>query len=151
MHQLDGLKIAPTLDEKTFTPELKALVNRLEPKPSIGGRQKQYQATQGKEKMNIEILYFDSCPSYKQAITNVKVVLKEKNIRADVRLINVESPEKGEKVGFQGSPPIRINGKDLEGRDEGFSFSCRLYIVNGKPATAPSKEQILTKLESLTK
>ena len=115
----------------------------------IAYAQKMNHSTKGKAKMKIEILYFDSCPSYKQAITNVKAVLKEKNIQAKLLLINVESEEKAEKVGFQGSPSIRINGKDIEGRDEGFSLSCRLYIVNGKPSTAPSKEAIIAKIEGM--
>src|SRR5687767_3301890 len=103
--------------------------------PGITSAQRMNQSTKGKAKMKIEILYFDSCPSYKDAIANVKAVLKEKNLQADFRLIKVEDQEKAEKVGFQGSPSIRINGKDVEGKDEGFSFSCRLYSVNGKTAT----------------
>jgi hypothetical protein len=113
--------------------------------------QKTNQVTKGKAKMKIELLYFDSCPSYKQALANLKAALKEKKLRAELILIPVESEGKAEQVGFQGSPSLRINGKDLEGRDEGFSFSCRLYKVNGKPATAPCKEAILAKLESLMK
>jgi hypothetical protein len=146
MHQLDGLKIAPTLDEKVFTQELKAMVDRLEPKPA---HQKPGQPTQGKVKMKIEIFYFDSCPSYKQAITNVKAALRETKIQADLQLIKVATEAKSEKVGFQGSPSIRINGKDIEGRDEGFSFGCRLYTVNGKPATVPSIEFIKGRLTTL--
>ena len=109
------------------------------------------QSAKGKAKMRIELLYFDSCPSYKQALANIKAALKEKNLQAELILINVESEGKAEKVGFQGSPSVRINGKDLEGRDEGFSFSCRLYRVNGKTAVAPSKEAIVIKIESLMK
>jgi hypothetical protein len=101
--------------------------------------------------MRIELLYFDSCPSYKQALANIKAALKEKNLEAELILVNVESEEKAEKVGFQGSPSVRINGKDLEGKDEGFNFSCRLYDVNGKMTFAPGKEAIMIKLESLTK
>jgi hypothetical protein len=117
----------------------------------IASAQKNSQPTNEKEKMKIEVLYFDTCPSYKQAVANVKAVIKEKHLQADLLLIKVESAEKAEKVGFQGSPSVRINGKDVEGRDEGYSFSCRLYRVNGKPAMAPSKEQIVAKLESLMK
>jgi hypothetical protein len=117
----------------------------------IASAQKNNQPTNEKEKMKIEVLYFDTCPSYKQAVANVKAVIKEKHLQADLLLIKVESAEKAEKVGFQGSPSVRINGKDVEGRDEGYSFSCRLYRVNGKPAMAPSKEQIVAKLESLMK
>ena len=117
----------------------------------VASAQKANQSTKSKEKMRIELLYFNSCPSYKQALANIKSALKEKNLQAELKLIAVESEEKAEKVGFQGSPSVRINGKDLEGRDEGFSFSCRLYMVNGKPTVAPSKEAIITKLENLMK
>ena len=117
----------------------------------MASAQKANQPIKGKEKMRIELLYFDSCPSYKVALANIKAALKEKKLQAELKLINVESEEKAEKVGFQGSPSVRINGKDLEGRDKGFSFSCRLYKVNGKPAFAPSKEAIIAKLESLMK
>jgi len=118
----------------------------------IAAAQKASQSNKGKEKeMRIELLYFNSCPSYKRALANIKAALKEKNLRAELKLIGVESEEKARKVGFQGSPSVRINGRDLEGRDEGFSFSCRLYSVNGKPSTAPSREAIIAKLESLIK
>ena len=115
----------------------------------IASAQKNNQPTKVKEKMKIELLYFDSCPSYKQALANLKEALKEKNLQADLTLIKVESEEKAENVGFQGSPSIRINGKDLEGKDEGFSFSCRLYNTDGKLAAAPSKKAIIAKLERL--
>ena len=77
--------------------------------------------------------------------------LKEKKLEADVELINVKSEEEAEKFRFLGSPSVRINGEDIEGRDEGFSFSCRFYTVNGKQATAPSKEMITAKFDSLMK
>jgi hypothetical protein len=112
-------------------------------------KQKNHQSTKGQGKMKIELLFFDSCPTYKQALANIKAALKEKNLQADVVLINVKTEAIAEKVGFQGSPSVRINGKDIEGRDEGFNFSCRLYSVNGKPATAPGKEMILAKIDSL--
>lgn len=115
----------------------------------IAAAQKADQSTREKEKMTIEILYFESCPSYKQALANVKAALKGKKVQAELKLIAVESEEEARKVGFQGSPSVRINGKDLEGRDEGFNFSCRVYNVKGKLAVAPSKEAIMIKLENL--
>jgi hypothetical protein len=117
----------------------------------IVAAQEKNQIIKGKPRMKIEVLYFDSCPSSKQAIANVKAAIKERQIQAELVLIKVETEEKAEKVGFQGSPSVRINGKDLEGRDEGFSFSCRLYRVRGKPATAPSIEQIRAKLAIMMK
>ena len=117
----------------------------------IAVAQNMNQSTIDREKIKIELLYFDGCPSYKKALENIKAVLKEKNLKAELILIRVESEEKARKVGFQGSPSVRINGKDLEGRDESYSFSCRLYRVNGKPSTSPSKETITARLERLMK
>ena len=144
MHQLFGVTNAPPLDTEKLTEELKGLLDNLEPEDSK-------ERKQSKENMRIELLYFNSCPSYKRALANIKAALKEKKLQAELKLINVETEEQAEKVGFQGSPSVRINGKDLEGRDEGFSFSCRLYYMNGKPTVAPSKEAIIAKLESLMK
>src|SRR5436305_5892381 len=101
--------------------------------------------TQAK-KMRVEFLYFKSCPSYKEALENLKAALRESHTNADLVLINVDSERKAQRVGFQGSPSIRVNGKDLEGRNEGANYSCRLYHINGKPTTVPSKEYIIEKL-----
>ena len=54
------------------------------------------------------------------------------------------------KVGFQGSPSIRVNGKDLDGRNEGHSYGCRIYQIGGKITPTPSKEFIREKLRELT-
>jgi len=117
----------------------------------IAAAQKAKPASKGDVKMKIELLYFAHCPSYKQALINIKAALKEKSLQANLVLIPVESEAKAQQVGFQGSPSVRINGKDIEGRDEGFSFSCRIYSAKGKPAVAPSKEAILAKIDSLMK
>ena len=116
---------------------------------ATGTAQEKKQTVQGKEKMKIEVLYFASCPTAKDAIANVKAVLKERNLQADIKLIAVETEEKAKQVGFQGSPSIRVNGKDLEGRDEGFAFSCRMYQDEGKMRPVPSKALISKKLDAL--
>jgi len=121
------------------------------PACGIAAAQSMNQSTTGREKIKIELLYFEGCPSYKKALENIKAVLKEKKLKAELILIRVESEEKARKVGFQGSPSVRVNGKDLEGRDEGYSFSCRLYRVNGKPSTSPSREAITARLGNLMK
>ena len=96
--------------------------------------------------MRVEFLYFKSCPSHKRALDNLKAALRELHAEADLVLINVDSEQKAQEVAFQGSPSIRVNGKDLEGSKERPNFSCRLYFVNGKPTTAPSKEFIMERL-----
>ena len=96
----------------------------------------------------IEFLYFEGCPSYKPTLDYLKEVIEEEEIDANLELVLVESPEDAQKVGFQGSPSIKVNGVDIEERNDGFSFNCRLYRVNGELTGTPSKEFIREKLLS---
>jgi len=100
----------------------------------------------------IEFLYFEGCPSYKSTLLYLKEVIEEEKIDANLELVLVESPEDAQQVGFQGSPSIKINGIDLEDKNDGFGFNCRLYSVDGELTGIPSKEfikeRLLSKLES---
>ena len=102
----------------------------------------------------VEFQYFEGCPSYKQALTNLKEVLAELEIEVDFDLINVETPEQAEKLGFYGSPSIKIDGRDFEGRTGDYSYNCRLYDIDGELTGVPTKEYLregLLNLESQNK
>jgi hypothetical protein len=90
----------------------------------------------------IEFLFFDGCPSYKKALYFLKEIIREENIEVELELIKVESPEDAEEVGFHGSPSIKVDGKDLEGKEGGYSFNCRIYNIDGTLTGIPSKEYI---------
>ena len=171
MHQL-GLKIAPRLDGKVFTEKLREMAANLKAsentKPSgnmqPSGSMKPASNMKASENMKatenlkptggrakVEFFYFKSCPSYKQALINLNAALKETGIKADVSTINVTSEARAEQVGFQGSPSIRVNGKDLDGRDQGYAYSCRIYQIDGKVTATPTKDFIEGKLRELTR
>jgi hypothetical protein len=142
MHQLTGVTKAPTFDEPVFKAKLKGMINEMKAPPAnspANGRAK------------VEFLYFNSCPGHKQSLANLKAALRESKISADLALINVTSEAQGAKVGFQGSPSIRVNGRDLDGRDEGHSYGCRIYQIEGKITPIPTKEFIRKKLKELTR
>ena len=141
-HQLDGVTNAPSLDEATFTARLKAMLEE------IKTPQESKSTTRGDGKVKVEFLYFNDCPAHRQALVNLKAALRESKIKADLVMINVTSEEQAEKVGFQGSPSIRVNGKDLDGSDDGYSFACRVYQIGNITAT-PTKEFIQEKLRKL--
>lgn len=140
MHQLSGVTKAPTFDESTFTAKLKGMLDEMKTPPT---------SSQANGRAKVEFLYFKSCPGYKQALANLKAALQESKVRADLVLINVASEEQAAKVGFQGSASIRVNGKDLDGRDEGYSYGCRIYKIDGKITATPTKEFIREKLRAL--
>ncbi|HKA19289.1 MAG TPA: hypothetical protein VKN18_13450 [Blastocatellia bacterium] len=146
MHQLFGVTTAPFMNTQKLTEELKGMMAKAQQRTTEIEKSQRSGLPQS---LTIELLYFDSCPSYTKALANIRDALRETHLKAHLKLTNVDSEAKAQRVGFQGSPSIRINGKDLEGRDEGFSFSCRLYRLNGTTSNVPSKETIKAKLESM--
>jgi hypothetical protein len=142
MHQLGGVTKAPRFDEPTFTAKLKGMLDEMKT-PTVNN--------QAKSRARIEFLYFKSCPGHKQALINLKAALQESKVNADLVLINVTTEAQAERVGFQGSPSIRVNGKDLDGRNEGHSYGCRIYQIDGKISPTPTKEFIQERVRELTR
>ena len=93
--------------------------------------------------MKIEVLYFDGCPNHKPAVERVQLLLAEEGVFAEVAEVNVSDELIAQKVGFLGSPSIRVNGLDVEpearaSRDYG--MMCRTYAVSGRREGLPSRE-----------
>ena len=95
--------------------------------------------------MKIEVLYFDGCPNHKPAIERVRQVLAEEGLSAEVLEVIVSEPSIAQKVGFLGSPSIRVNGLDVEPearRGRAYGMMCRTYAVNGRREGLPSHEML---------
>lgn len=142
MHQLRGVTKGPRLDVPRLTGKLKEMLTEIKTSKTI-------KAADTNAILKVEFLYFEKCPGHKQALANLKAVLRESGRRAHVILISVTSQPQAEKVEFQGSPSIRVNGRDLDGRNEGHSYACRVYQIGGKLTATPTKEFIREKLNSL--
>ncbi len=142
MHQLRGVTKALGLDVPTFRAKLKDMLGEIKASNTT-------EAAPTNDILKVEFLYFQECPAHKQALANLKAVLRESGRRADVALISVTSEQQAERVGFQGSPSIRVNGRDLDGRNEGHSYACGVYQIGGKLTATPTKEFIREKLDSL--
>ena len=100
--------------------------------------------------MKIEFLYFDGCPSWIPALQNLKAVVSETFQESEIRLIHIRSVEDAERHNFQGSPSIRVDGSDMEGKDEGYGYKCRLYEEDGRLSGVPSTELIQKCLNRLS-
>ncbi len=96
--------------------------------------------------VTIDLLYFDGCPSYRQAWNDILDVLVEEKIDASVRLIAVEDMDRAQELRFAGSPTIKVNGQDLEGYQGDGVMACRVYVeTNGRRYPSKSllrREQI---------
>jgi hypothetical protein len=86
--------------------------------------------------MNMEILYFDGCPTYLKAEKTLQGVLEEKGVDAEVELVAINTAEEARELRFPGSPTIRVDGEDLFPVPERaeYALGCRIYAMPGEMA-----------------
>ena len=102
------------------------------------------------QNMNIELLYFDDCPSWKNPLDILEESLKNLGIVQKVSLIPVEIQEEAEKNKFTGSPMIRINGVDLFPTGQtNYTLGFRVYQTPGGYKGWPTEEMVSEKLNSI--
>ncbi len=97
--------------------------------------------------MQIDLLYFDDCPSWKAALENLQIALQAEGREAEIRLIKVETDEEAADRRFLGSPSFQVNGSDLwlEERAD-YSLSCRIYPTPDGISGVPNVQMIRDKL-----
>ncbi len=100
--------------------------------------------------MQIELLYFDSCPSWQTGLQNLKSALQLEGIEAEVSLVNVQDDADAIRLEFLGSPSFRVNNVELwtETR-ETFALSCRVYPTPEGMKGWPTVEMLREKLHTL--
>jgi hypothetical protein len=93
----------------------------------------------------VELLWWDGCPSYDDALADLKRILSEEDLSARVELIEIESFEQASSERFPGSPTIRIGGEDIvpPGDGEPFTLTCRIYrLRDGRISPTPDPEDV---------
>jgi len=78
----------------------------------------------------IELLTTPDCPHRDAALALVRRVCGQSDGQAEVRLVEVPDQPAAERLRFQGSPTIRVNGRDIEpGAQQNHEYvcGCRLY------------------------
>lgn len=80
--------------------------------------------------MNVELLWWEGCPSTERALAAVREALSELDLSGvEVRMREIATDDDARDAGFVGSPTILIDGKDLvpAADDEQIGLSCRVY------------------------
>ena len=100
---------------------------------------------------NIELLYFEDCPSWKNTLDVLNAVIDENELDVEIDLLKVETQEEAELYHFVGSPTIRIDGKDIfpTGQDQ-YALGCRVYSTPEGFKGWPTKDMLKEKLENIT-
>lgn len=100
--------------------------------------------------MDIELLYFDDCPSWKNALETLEAVVEDYGISSKIALIRVETQEDAVLHEFVGSPTIRVNKMDLFPTDQDqFALGCRIYQTSEGLKRWPTKVMLIEKLEPM--
>ena len=95
--------------------------------------------------MQIELLYWDGCPSYPEAKTMLEEVLARRGIDAPIEMRHVRTDDEAEALSFPGSPTIRVDGRDVDPAGAGArpALNCRIYYLpDGKVSPVPTREQL---------
>ncbi len=77
--------------------------------------------------VRIEVLVSEGCPHADAAIALAQAVAGRMGPGITVERVEVDTPERANALGFAGSPSIRVDGVDIEGRAVRGSLSCRVY------------------------
>jgi hypothetical protein len=79
--------------------------------------------------MNVELLFWEGCPSHPKALADLRTAMIELGLDPDAVIVReVHADTDAEREHFVGSPTIRIDGVDVQPPDgEPFGLTCRVY------------------------
>ena len=100
--------------------------------------------------MKIELLYFNGCPSWKAALSNLETALATEAVEAEIQLIEVVDRDQAARLKFLGSPSFCVNGQDWwpEARETN-NLSCRVYATPQGMRGVPTVEMLRKKIQIL--
>jgi len=102
--------------------------------------------------MEIELLYFEGCPAWEEALANLQTALAQEKVTAQIQLICVKDHEQSEQLKFLGSPSFRVNGIDLWPEErQHYNLSCRVYVTPQGMKGAPTVEMFRQALRGFLK
>ena len=77
----------------------------------------------------VELLFWDGCPSHPQALDELRAAMTELGLDPDQVLVReVDTERLADRERFVGSPTIRIDGADVQDPgEEPTALTCRVY------------------------
>ena len=93
----------------------------------------------------VELLWWDGCPSTQKALAAVRDVLADEGLDPDaVVLREVSTDADAERERFIGSPTIRVDGIEVAPAEgEPVGLSCRVYhLRDGRVSPVPDRQDI---------
>ncbi|HEX6714703.1 MAG TPA: hypothetical protein VF066_15025 [Thermoleophilaceae bacterium] len=95
---------------------------------------------------DVELLWWDGCPSSGEAHELVRGVMRELGLDPEsLRSTEIDTDAAAERESFVGSPTVRVDGRDIQAPDEAEApgLSCRIYhLRDGRVSPLPDPEDI---------
>ena|SRR5665811_427832 len=103
--------------------------------------------------MQIELLYFEGCPTWEAARRDLEAVLHESGLTEPIALLPILTSEEAATHKFPGSPTVRVDGRDVdpEGPPDVYNLECRIYWIDGRPMAKPPIQWISTAVRDALK
>jgi hypothetical protein len=102
---------------------------------------------------DIEFLWWRECPSWERALEIVREEMDRLGIGEErLRVIELEDEAEAERLGFPGSPTIRVRGEDVDspGPEQPIGLTCRVYRrPDGRVTALPDRGDVRSALEAL--
>jgi hypothetical protein len=100
--------------------------------------------------MQVELLYFDGCPAWQEALKNLQTALQEERLQSDIQLVKINDNQEAAAFKFLGSPSFRVNGIELWPETlQRYNMNCRVYPTPNGLAGAPTVVMFREKLRGL--
>jgi len=64
----------------------------------------------------VEVLYFQGCPNHERLIERLPHLLEDEGLSAEIVLREIVDDDQARRERFLGSPTIRVDGRDIDGR-----------------------------------
>lgn len=99
--------------------------------------------------MRIQLLWFQDCPNHPAARAMIDDALRELRLEASVETLEVPDAETGNRLGFPGSPTIRVDGEDIEPGwqpCDDCTPRCRLYATRAGLRGLPERQWLVDAL-----
>jgi hypothetical protein len=102
--------------------------------------------------MRVELLWWEGCPSYPEAIAELRELMREEGLDPDALVLReVMTDEDAERERFPGSPTIRVDGEDVVPPGDGVlhSLTCRVYrLRDGRYSPIPDPADVRAALRT---
>jgi hypothetical protein len=101
----------------------------------------------------IEFLWWRGCPSWERALAILREEMAAVGLPEErLRVIELRGEDEAERLGFPGSPTIRVRGEDIDppGPEQPIGLTCRVYLrPDGRITALPDRGDVRSALEAL--